>query len=289
MTYEEQAVRFECRGDFLHGILCKPPLGVTSSDLAILIIVGGPQYRVGSHRQFVLLARSLAAQGYPVLRFDYRGMGDSEGQPRDFEEVDLDIHAAIDAVIGLQPQVRRVVLWGLCDAASAILLHGHQHTDPRVAGLCLLNPWVRSGASLARTQIKHYYLRRLTEKSFWSKLLRGGVAGKAVRELLQNARLARGDRQETATADRPFQDRMARAWTRFDGPILLVLSGNDYTAKEFLEFTADDASRNGPWTNALARPRLQRADIREADHTFSNADARQQVETLCKEWLTSNF
>jgi len=46
---------------------------------------------VGSHRQFVQLARRLAKQGYPTLRFDYRGMGDSEGVYRSFENVGPDL------------------------------------------------------------------------------------------------------------------------------------------------------------------------------------------------------
>jgi len=62
----------------------------------VLIIVGGPQYRVGSHRQFVLLARHLAAQGIPVMRFDVRGMGDSKGKPRNFGQLDDDLRAATD-------------------------------------------------------------------------------------------------------------------------------------------------------------------------------------------------
>ena len=41
----------------------------------MLIVVGGPQYRAGSHRQFTLLARDVAATGVPTMRFDYRGMG----------------------------------------------------------------------------------------------------------------------------------------------------------------------------------------------------------------------
>ncbi|MEO6566032.1 MAG: alpha/beta fold hydrolase, partial [Casimicrobiaceae bacterium] len=81
-----------------------------------MIVVGGPQYRVGSHRQFALLARALARVGIPALRFDYRGMGDSEGDRRSFDEIDADIAAAIDTLCR-EAHLARVVLWGLCDGA----------------------------------------------------------------------------------------------------------------------------------------------------------------------------
>jgi len=51
-----------------------------AADTGVLIVVGGPQYRVGSHRQFVMLARFLADHGVPCMRFDYRGMGDVSGE-----------------------------------------------------------------------------------------------------------------------------------------------------------------------------------------------------------------
>ena len=76
----------------LTGILSQPE---QASDTTVIVVVGGPQYRVGSHRQFLQLARHLARQGYPVLRFDGRGMGDSSGLLRSFEEIDDDIGAAI--------------------------------------------------------------------------------------------------------------------------------------------------------------------------------------------------
>ena len=42
--------------------------------LGVLIQVGAPQYRVGSQRQFVLMARFLAQQGHCVLRYDIQGL-----------------------------------------------------------------------------------------------------------------------------------------------------------------------------------------------------------------------
>ena len=126
-TPDVRPVVFNCEGVLLHGMLHE---GAPSATTGVLVIVGGPQYRVGSHRQFVLLGRALAERGYPVLRFDYRGLGDSDGEPHTFETIDADIRAAIDAFTRLRPGLERVVVWGLCDAASAALFYGA--TDHRV-------------------------------------------------------------------------------------------------------------------------------------------------------------
>ena len=285
MNYTEEATVFDCAGDTLLGILTRPE---TPAQTGVVVIVGGPQYRVGSHRQFVLLSRALAAAGYAVLRFDYRGMGDSEGEQRDFEAVSADVGAAIGLLQERVPSIKNIVLWGLCDAASAALLYCHDTQDPRVKGLCLLNPWVRSEASLARTQVKHYYLQRLQQKEFWLKLLRGQVATKALDGLVQNIRTAFGSasaiasgKSQTAAPPRPFQQRMAIAWHQFPGHILLLLSGKDYTAKEFQEFASADLH----WKNYLAHARLQRHEVPGVDHTFSGEGSRRQAEKITMDWL----
>jgi exosortase A-associated hydrolase 1 len=281
MKYSETAISFTCEGDRLQGILAKPERPVATG---VVVIVGGPQYRAGSHRQFVLLARALAAAGYPVLRFDYRGMGDSEGELRDFEAVSVDVAAAMDALCASVPTVQRVVLWGLCDGASAALLYCHETKDPRIGGLCLLNPWVRSQASLARTQVKHYYLQRLAQKEFWAKLLSGKVAWGAVSGLARNLKAAFSAPGASADSPRqPFQTRMARMWQAFNRPMLLQLSGDDYTAKEFLEFTQSSAD----WSGALERPWVQRYDLPQADHTCSSAEWRGMVEARMLTWLAT--
>lgn len=281
----ENAFVFGCAGDSegqvdrLVGI-CSP----AASDLGVVVVVGGPQYRAGSHRQFVLLARHLAAAGFPVLRFDVRGMGDSEGAQRSFESLTPDIAAAIAALCVRQPQVRRVVLWGLCDGASAALLYLHAKPDARVQGLVLLNPWVRSEASLARTHVKHYYRQRLLQGEFWRKLLSGGVALAAWRDLLDNLRKARAqDGDDNAGAALAYQQRMAAAWRAFPGRILLVLSGRDYTAREFQEFIKADPA----WAGAMDRPGLTTHEAAGADHTFSRIADRLALELVTARWLQS--
>lgn len=280
MTYTEHAFVFSCGDEELVGIIAGREC---NRETGVLIVVGGPQYRVGSHRQFLLLARSLAADGYPVMRFDYGGMGDSSGSLRDFERVEDDIAAALDTFLAKCPSVKRVVLWGLCDAASASLLYWDATRDVRIGGLCLLNPWMRSAATLAKTHVKHYYGQRLMQPEFWSKLLRGQVGvGKAVggfaRSLLTAQRVGRQAGDGKALS---FQGRMTRALRQFSGPMLLVLSGNDYTAKEFLE----QAEALPELSAALQRPCLKRIDVAEADHTFSSALWRNEVASATLSWL----
>jgi uncharacterized protein len=285
----ESALSFACEGEQLVGVLSRPL--ETASDLALLVVVGGPQVRAGSHRQFTTLCRAVAAAGVPAMRFDARGMGDSSGPLHTFEQIGPDIGAALDALQARLPEVRRVVLWGLCDGASAALMHAcdrmaHGQPDSRVAGLVLINPWVRSTQTLARAHVKHYYWNRLRQGGFWAKLLRGGVALQAARDLMDNLRRMR---RAAAAAPRaagravalPFQERMLHGAESFDGPVLWALSGRDYTAKEFKELV----SMNERWQAVLDRASATRLDMAEADHTFSSRRDEQSLTAATVKWL----
>jgi exosortase A-associated hydrolase 1 len=275
---QEQALVFVCRTATLVGIVHRPP---AAARRGVLIVVGGPQYRVGSHRQFLLLARSLTGHGVPVMRFDHRGVGDSDGPYRGFEALDDDIAAAIDAFLAECPEIEEVVLWGLCDAASAVLFYAHR--DPRVAGIVLANPWVRTPESEARVYLRHYYLRRLTERDFWRGMLAGHVrpmaAATSLLQLL--GRLLGGAPASGGRAALP--DRMADGLARFQGPVLLIMSGQDLTAREF----EDAASQSAAWRRLLAEERIRREDLAPADHTFSRRAWRDKVATWTLDWLRS--
>lgn len=284
--WHETGLAFDCAGERLAGVLAGPAAGQAACDVGVVVVVGGPQYRAGSHRLFVRLARALAADGVPTLRFDVRGMGDSTGTPAGFEALDDDIAAAIDSLQAACPTVRRVVLWGLCDGASAALLYVHGRADDRVAGLCLFNPWVRSETSLARTQVKHYYAHRLGQREFWAKLVSGRVAGAAVRGLVANLRAARRPASASAAGRAHcYQDRMADGWSRFRGKILLVLSGEDYTAREFGEYTEAESQ----WGRLLCRPSVVRHPLPGADHTFSSEVDKQRVQHMTSDWLSRHM
>lgn len=284
MNWLEQPTLFECDGSRLIGIIARPkqkphPTGV-------VIIVGGPQYRAGSHRQFTLLARHLAEQGIASIRFDYRGMGDSEGDFRNFEAIEADIRAAIDALLTQVTEIEHVALWGLCDAASAALYYGH--TDPRVTRLILLNPWVHHTAGAARARLKHYYLSRLLQKSFWLKLFSGKLAlGKSLADAAGSVQAAASqpDASNAAPLDprhgsAGYIERMLKGLKKFEGRAGIILSGKDLTAQEF----TDLLKNNRHWKTAC-HPHQQRiAVLEDANHTFSSHAWRAQVEKITRDW-----
>ena len=289
MTVAHQPLVFTCGEERLIGILSRPraprPRGV-------LIVVGGPQYRVGSHRQFALLADALAGNGTAVMRFDSAGMGDSTGDLKNFEQVEPDLRAAIDAFFGAVAELRDVVIWGLCDAASAALLFAHQ--DARVSGLVLLNPWVRTAQGQAQTYLRHYYLRRLADPALWGRLARGEFDFRgSFASLAQNVRRALGVKtgaphdandagsQAAPEPAGPLPERMADGLARFNGRVLLILSGNDLTAREFI----DVSSASKQWRELLAAPRVTRYELPAATHTFSRREWRDQVAVRTGLWL----
>ena len=281
MNFVEQPLQIAGQGCEMLGILSLPAPGTATHPVSVLVVVGGAQYRVGSHRQFVYLARHLAAAGHAVLRFDLPGMGDSPGEPVPFEATAPCIAAALDALHQHCAPTAGTVLWGLCDGASASLLYLQATQAPRVIGLALLNPWVRSEVSLARTQVKNYYPQRLRQADFWRKLLRGGVGWSALKGLVDRLRHMR----QPAPASAGFQERMAQGWQACSGPILLLLSERDLTAQEFLEH----ARASPVWRQCLQHPSLSQHTIEGADHTCSQPPDQRAVLAHTAQWLGAAF
>lgn len=281
--HTEQAVVFECEGELLIGVVASPVTVCGSMlKIGVIVVVGGPQYRVGSHRQFVLLARFLADNGVPCMRFDSRGMGDSTGEIRDFENVTPDIEAAIEAFVREVPGLDQVVLWGLCDGASAICFSLGR--DSRVSGAVLLNPWVRSASTEARTMLKHYYLRRLVDKQFWLKLIRGGVSVRgAMGEVSAAVGLAtrQANQPPSPKVQGTVPERMLKGLEASRVPVAIFLSGRDYVAREFEQCVAADRA----WARFVNSELCDVRHFNEADHTFSSAELSGSVAAETLEWV----
>lgn len=259
----------------------------------LMMVAGGPQYRIGGHRQLVLWARKFSSRGFPVLRFDFGGMGDSYGEYVQFDNVEDDIKTAIDQFFKETPTLKQIVLWGECNACSASLFYAHK--DPRIKGIVMLNPWVRTEQGQAKAVVKHYYLDRLKQRSFWVKVftLKFDFIG-SMKSALKMVSLARGQNNAALDTDKnsakidvdrskSLPDRMFDGLSRFKGRIMLVMSGRDMVSKEF-----DDLLQAAPaWQAQLAACAMLRHDLQYADHTFSSGAWRDQVAEWGADWLAS--
>ena len=288
----EYALSFPCQGEHLVGIVHKPAAPKRRG--VLMVVAGGPQYRVGGHRQLTLWARHMAAEGYPVMRFDNRGAGDSSGNYQGFEHLDNDIRAAIDRFFAEVPELEEIALWGECNAASAILFYAYR--DKRVKGAVLLNPWVRTEGGEARTILRHYYLQRITQPDFWKKVfsLRFNPLASARSALDLVGRMRRQNASPPATTqtddleaalrkDLPLPQRMLAGVSRFQGSLMIVLSGRDLVAKEFEELVKGSPE----WRQHLDAKHLAWHDLPDGDHTFSSAVQRNQVVSWGLDWLRS--
>lgn len=269
LAVRESAVVFGEAGSELVGVISHPADAAQTKPIGVVIVVGGPQTRAGSHRQFVLLARALAAVGYSCIRFDYAGMGDSPGPMPDFERAGPDIGRAIDKLLSAVPECRRIALWGLCDGASAALLHAPG--DARIAAVIAANPWARSEATRSAALVSAHYGSRLRSRDFWAKLLSGRIRVLAsVSEALAHLwRARRSNGQGAGPIDATLPARLARALLAPRSAVRLQLSGKDLTAAEFeIAMQAAQVFERSPAT--VLR-------LAQADHTFSEPQAWQTV------------
>jgi len=239
---------------------------------AVIVVVGGAQTRVGSHRQFVCLARALAKQGVDVFRFDHSGVGDSSGDDVNFEKVKFDIDAAVHFFKSKLPGGVELSLWGLCDAASAIALYVEEFGQNEINHLVLLNPWVYQPKTAAKTKLTSYYLLRFKQLSFWRKLLTGSVKFlDTIKDVNKHSQVARLNDETSCKSS--FIDEMLSGISIFSNRIDIILSENDLVAKEFLLLSKTSKE----WKHAIHRSNVTLHNVPHANHTFAKQRWKDKV------------
>ena len=264
----------------------------------LLVVTGGPTYRVGPHRTNVMLGRDLADAGIPVMRFDFRGTGDSDGELRTLKRggpVILDISAAIDTFFERAPGLKNVVLWGLCRGAIRTLEYAGQ--DPRVSGIVLLNPRVDNDKIGAVASIKHYYWQRLTSLNFYKKLLSGKLdVIQSLKELGATVFTALRPDQKSASVSEekpraagskvdyiPIETLIEEGFEKFRGHYLVILGGADLEAAKFKEII-----KRSPTLQLRSKdPEVIIRNLAGATHTFSNRESLLTIIRWTREWINS--
>lgn len=257
-------IHFDCEGARLAGTIDEAPRRT-----GLLIVSGGNEIRIGAHRGMAKLAADIAGAGHPVLRFDRRGIGDSEGANGEFRSSGPDIAAAVAAFRAECPAIERIVAFGNCDAASALVMHGVTGID----ALLLSNPWVieRADDLPAPAAIRAHYWSRLRDPKALLGLFTGAIdLGKLVRGV---SRIAKP--QEKSTLSQSVADGIAR----FRGAVTILLASQDGTA---IAFAAEWAQPHF----AAARKCAKIEKIDSASHSFASAEDYRTLRTLILEMLS---
>ncbi|MET0193477.1 MAG: hydrolase 1, exosortase A system-associated [Hyphomicrobiaceae bacterium] len=238
---------FPCEGVRLFGTIDQAD-GTTG----LLILTGGNELRSGAWAGQAQFAARIAAAGYPVLRFDRRGCGDSEGVNAGFRGSAADIAAAMSALRAQCPQVTHIVAMGNCDAASALMLASGAGAD----GLILSNPWTFDDDATDEAPpqaVRSHYRQRLRDLGAIKRLLTGQVA---IMPLLRSLLSA----SKAAAPPSTLAQDMAAGIASFAGPIMFPVAGRDRTGLAFASGWSRDDERL--------------AHCASATHSFVEAEAR---------------
>ena len=245
-----EPLSFDCNGENLSATY-------DSGDrqIGLLILSGGNEIKIGAHCGMAKLARDVSAIGYPVFRFDRRGIGDSEGENCGFTSSAPDLTCAIAAYRKHSPNLEKIVAFGNCDAATALIIHDVSGIDYFV----LANPWVFQTASdePAAAAIKAHYIERLRDPATWTRMLRGGVdLRKLARGLLKIAK---------QSPVQPLAESGSNMLVRWTKPTTILLASHDATALAFL----------GEWKSPLFQTarknvNIETVTIESASHSFAS-------------------
>lgn len=293
-------------GQQLVGILHRPDTPVAGRP-CILLLSPGVKMRVAPHRMYNKMAEQFVLEGFPVLRFDFAGLGDAEGEIEHaqlshvYNNIQLgrfvaDTRAALD---WLQSEhgITRCIAGGLCGGAITGLLTAEH--DRRIVGLLALGiPVVLDvgdaqwSAHLTRgqlDQLRQGYVRKLLDPRSWLRLLSFQsdyrVIWKAFKRMFE--------RTKPAPAPAPAQNGQPAdntnpkfapaffAMLESGRPMLHIFSGSDRLAAEFKEKFQER------YPDRLARHH-ELVDVHlidKANHILAYPDWFDQMLGLSRNWL----
>ena len=294
-------------GQQLVGILHRPDVPVPGRP-CILLLSPGVKMRVAPHRMYNKMADEFVKEGFTVLRFDFAGLGDAEGDighsqlSQVYSAIQLgcfveDTRAALD---WLQAEcgISRCIAGGLCGGAITGLLTAEG--DARIVGLLALGiPVILDGgeaqwsANLTKgqlDQLRQGYFRKVFDPASWVRLLLFKsdyrAIGKSFKRLFERGTRPRpvADASRSGTTLDNTNPRFAPAFFAMletGRPMLHVFSGSDRLAAEFKEKFED----RYPERLAEHPDRLEVRVIEKANHILAHPDWFNEMLALSRSWL----
>lgn len=289
-TSDETPMFFDAAGDALFGVLTRPtgaPLGV-----GLVSAAGGMRgTSMGRNRLMIRLCRQAARRGFHAFRFDYHGVGESGGPTEGFTmespyDADLDGAARTLESLGID----RHVYAGVCFGARTVM--SLAQSRPGVAGVALVEPWVRDSGRQGRklTRYKNTQLMRMAfrpwvlaglfkreQRQFYTKFARAKL----------HAMRTHDDSKEAAdlswVSDRfllPLEELIERGI-----PILFVYGTG---SESYREFRRAQSGRLGELLAAARQP-VDVVTLPGEIHGFSDLLSQQRVIDAVEEWASSLF
>lgn len=270
---------FSSHGEQVLGVIHEPDGPVRPG--ALVFLHGWAGYRIGPHQMFTKAARLATERGFPCLRFDFRGRGDSEG---DAEATTLstmieDAQAAVELVCA-ETGVERVALIGDCSGSEVAI--GAGALDERIDSLVLWSAPIvggdRSEADAAKRRgIYTTYLRKLFLRETWAKLVGGGLQPRMILRALRQG--GKGAGEEGAKEDREIEWR--RRFFDFEGEMLFIYGGNDPTTPSALEHYRELSRQAGR--------EIEHYVVEGANHAFYSLGWEREVIDASLDWLTGRY
>ncbi len=225
---------------------------------AVIICHGFIGSRVGVDRLFVKTARALAAAGSYVLRFDYGGCGESDGDYGDLglESMIAQTRTALDYISSMDSvDPHRIVLLGHSLGGATALLTAVR--DRRVKRLVL---W---------SSVAHPFsdIVRIVGRSNYDEAIQTGStdhAGYSLKPVFF----------DSLQEHQPFQEA-----PRFGGDVLLVHGTSDDVIPADYSFLYQKVF----WTRSDGI--CDKEIIFQADHTYSNRKHQEEAISVTRNWL----
>lgn len=276
---------------------------------AVILLSPGVKMRVGPGRLYVPITELLNEQGYSVLRFDFYGLGDSEGELSETALIDIYNHVEVgryvDDTLCAMRWMREThgfdsfMLGGLCGGATTAALAAERDASVKQLlciglAIALSSDAATPARYLTRVELdsrRKMYYRRLLQPRSWVRLL---TFQSEYRVILRSfKRLVIRDKvpkQTTVAAPlatpalenaNPLFPPAFFAFLRRGGKALLLFSEKDRLPSEFEEkFTAPYAAALAPFAG-----QLRSHTVPSANHVLSMPEWRNEALDVCREWL----
>ncbi|MEW8278842.1 MAG: alpha/beta hydrolase [Candidatus Thiodiazotropha sp.] len=298
---------FKNRNGELLFVITHVPNQVEQKDAVILLLSPGVKMRVAPHRLYNKMADEFVNQGYVVARFDFSGLGDSEGEIEEdlladfYNTVQFGryVNDTVDAMDWAERKYKkhRFILAGLCGGAITGLLAGQ--VDERVEALLSLNiPVILDGSNQDKTKyltegqldrLKTNYLKRLFDLKSWLRLLTFKSDYKLLfKSLIRKNKKRDSEKQQDNAVDsnvNPLFEPAFMDWIDRSKKMLLIFSGSDRLTWEYNEKFATPNKDKLDAINGGFEVHV----VDEANHIFSYKSWYEEMMKLSLQWLKNDY